>query len=233
MSTYRRPARDRGHDLFHRRACVAGVGDVLVREIGLFARGGAGDEGPSGPSGSRLGWCCRITCIAVWRNARGGKPGVWRSGWGAIKARFTRAVREKYATDEVGCRPGFKPGNAGASRHTITPRTSRSFGRADMPGLKPGPYGVKNANRPCGNGGSGTPHPRRGGLLGACAVLLVEPGETTGSSNGRRSGRSPRCIGMGGMCRGWSWGCPGAATVGWANAFAEGKRLLGGTRCPG
>ena len=44
---------------------------------------------------------------AVWQMPAGDK--AYGVRWGAIKARFTRAVREKYAAVEPGCRPGLSP----------------------------------------------------------------------------------------------------------------------------
>ncbi|MHA7887088.1 transposase [Roseicyclus sp.] len=44
---------------------------------------------------------------AVWQMPPGDR--AYGVRWGAIKARFTRAVREKYETDVSGRRPGFSP----------------------------------------------------------------------------------------------------------------------------
>lgn len=59
----------------------------------------------------------------------------------------------------------------------------------------------------------GTPHPRRGGLLGACAVLLDEPGETRVR---RAAGGLAVFVGPSGwaVCAGDGFG-DGAGEVGW------------------
>ena len=118
MSTYRRPPVT-GAMIFFTVALASRGGDVLVREIGLL-REAVRVTKAERPFGIEAWVVLPDHMHAVWRMPAGDR--AYGVRWGAIKARFTRAVREKYATDEVGCRPGFSPAMPAQPAYD-TPRT--------------------------------------------------------------------------------------------------------------
>lgn len=101
MSTYRRPPVT-GAMVFFTVALAARGGDVLLREIGAL-REAVRVTRAERPFGIEAWVVLPDHMHAVWRMPAGDR--AYGVRWGAIKARFTRAVREK------GCRVGFDPTN--------------------------------------------------------------------------------------------------------------------------
>ncbi|MCT4685170.1 MAG: transposase [Roseicyclus sp.] len=101
MSTYRRPPVT-GAMVFFTVALAARGGDVLLREIGAL-REAVRVTKAERPFGIEAWVVLPDHMHAVWRMPAGDR--AYGVRWGAIKARFTRAVREK------GCRVGFDPTN--------------------------------------------------------------------------------------------------------------------------
>lgn len=72
---------------------------------------------------------------AVWRMPAGDM--AYGVRWGAIKARFTRAMREKYVVDVAGCRPGLSPAMSALPTYTL-PTGLPVVWSGRYAGLKPG-----------------------------------------------------------------------------------------------
>ena len=105
MSKYRRPPVT-GAIVFFTVALATRGGDLLVQKVDLLR------EAVRATKAERPfvieAWVVLPDHIhAVWRMPAGDK--AYGVRWGAIKTRFTRAVREKYGTDMPGCRVGFHP----------------------------------------------------------------------------------------------------------------------------
>lgn len=163
MSTYRRPPVT-GAMVFFTVALAARGGDVLLREVGLlreavrvtraerpFGIEAWGEtrfrrsrmKGPvdlSSVERAEPRRCCRITCTRCGRCRRGtGRMGCdgapsrrgSRGRCGRNTGRMYRGVGRASARH---CRRSRRHRHFVCSRHTTTPRSSRSFGRADMPG---------------------------------------------------------------------------------------------------
>ncbi len=176
MSIYRRP-QVTGALVFFTVTLAARGGDVLVREVGLL-REAVRVTRAERPFGIEAWVVLPDHIHAVWQMPPGDR--AYGVRWGAIKARFTRAVRGKYAVDVVEGRPGFSPampampamsaytyptGSPGRSVGTVCRAEARPTARQAGAGRVATPV-------------LGTPYPGRGGVLGACPVLLDEPGET-------------------------------------------------------
>ncbi|MBF9058934.1 transposase [Rhodobacterales bacterium HKCCSP123] len=145
MSVYRRPPVT-GAMVFFTVALAARGGDVLVREVGLL-REAVRVTKAERPFGIEAWVVLPDHMHAVWQMPPGDR--AYGVRWGAIKARFTRAVRDKYETDIPGCRPGFSPASPALSAQPASP-TFRLQPAYDYPtelpvvrsgryaGLKPG-----------------------------------------------------------------------------------------------
>ncbi|WP_416914453.1 MAG: transposase [Roseicyclus sp.] len=105
MSEYRRPPVT-GAIVFFTVTLAARGGDVLVREVGLL-RDAVRATRAERPFGIEAFVVPPDHIHAVWQMPPGDR--AYGVRWGAIKARFTRAVREKYGADGSGCRVGFHP----------------------------------------------------------------------------------------------------------------------------
>ncbi|NKX43408.1 REP-associated tyrosine transposase [Roseicyclus persicicus] len=99
MSVYRRPAVT-GARVFFTVTLAARGGDLLVREVELL-REAVRVTKAERPFGIEAWVVLPDHLHAVWQMPAGDR--AYGVRWGAIKARFTRAVREK------GCRVGFHP----------------------------------------------------------------------------------------------------------------------------
>lgn len=110
MSEYRRPPVT-GAIVFFTVTLAARGGDLLVREVGLL-REAVRVTRAERPFGIEAFVVLPDHIHAVWQMPPGDR--AYGVRWGAIKARFTRAVREKYGSDVsgsgVGCTPGCRPG---------------------------------------------------------------------------------------------------------------------------
>ncbi|BDW86347.1 transposase [Roseicyclus marinus] len=105
MSEYRRPPVT-GAIVFFTVTLAARGGDVLVREVGLL-RDAVRATRVERPFGIEAFVVLPDHIHAVWQMPPGDR--AYGVRWGAIKSRFTRAVREKYGSDGSGCRVGFHP----------------------------------------------------------------------------------------------------------------------------
>jgi len=104
MSIYRRPDVT-GPPVFFTVTLAARGGDLLVREVDLL-RAAVRATKAERPFGIDAWVVLPDHLHAIWRLPPGDRGYGLR--WGAIKARFTMAVREKYVGD-AGCRPGLSP----------------------------------------------------------------------------------------------------------------------------
>ena len=106
MSIYRRPPVT-GAMIFFTVTLATRGGDLLVREVDLL-RAAVRATKAERPFDIAAWVVLPDHLHAVWRMPAGDK--AYGVRWGAIKARFTRAVREKYGTGVSACRPGCRPG---------------------------------------------------------------------------------------------------------------------------
>lgn len=193
MSRYIRPKVSGAHVFFTVNLADCGR-DLLVREVELL-RDAVRRTRAERPFGIEAWVVLPDHLHCIWQMPAGDRD--YGRRWGAIKARFTMAVREKYAPDD-GCRPGLSPAYPMVPSELPVVRSGR------FSGLKPGLRVAKReaavwqrrfwgearsarsaANRP-GDGLRGErAEPRRrsrsysgrGGFRGASALLLDEPGE--------------------------------------------------------
>lgn len=133
MSTYRRPPVT-GAMVFFTVALAARGGDVLLREIGAL-REAVRVTKAERPFGIEAWVVLPDHMHAVWQMPPGDR--AYGVRWGAIKARFTRAVREKYGTDVSGRRPGFSPALPAQPAYTY-PTELPVVRSGRYAGLKPG-----------------------------------------------------------------------------------------------
>lgn len=127
MSVYRRPAVTGARVFFTVMLATRGA-DLLVREVDLL-RDAVRATRAARPFGIEAWVVLPDHVHAVWRMPAGDRAYGMR--WGAIKARFTRAVREKHAA-ETRCRPGFSPAPPPYPAELPVVRSGR------YAGLKPG-----------------------------------------------------------------------------------------------
>jgi len=111
MSSYRRPAVT-GATVFFTVALAQRGRDLLVREIALL-RAAARATKAERPCGIDAFVVLPDHIHAIWQMPVGDR--AYGVRWGAIKARFTMGVREKYGMGVLGGRVGFHPTN-GARR---------------------------------------------------------------------------------------------------------------------
>jgi putative transposase len=133
MSIYRRPPVT-GAMIFFTVTLATRGGDLLVREVDLLrtAVRATKAERPF----DIAAWVVLPDHLhAVWRMPAGDK--AYGVRWGAIKARFTRAVQEKYGAGVSGCRPGFSPAMLAQPAYTY-PTDLPVVQSGRYAGLKPG-----------------------------------------------------------------------------------------------
>jgi len=132
MSIYLRP-RVTGARVFFTVNLARRGGDLLVREIDLL-RLAAAVTLKERPVGVEAWVVLPDHMHCIWAMPAGDRD--YGRRWGAIKARFTISVKEKYrATAEAGCRPGLSPAYPEATRLPVDLPVVRA-GRSA--GLKPG-----------------------------------------------------------------------------------------------
>ena len=128
MSSYRRPAVT-GARVFFTVTLAARGGDLLLREVDLL-REAVRVTKAERPFGIEAWVVLPDHLHALWQMPAGDRAYGLR--WGAIKARFTRALREKYAPRDTGCRPGLSPAYPAFPTELPVVRSGR------YAGLKPG-----------------------------------------------------------------------------------------------
>ncbi|SHK14992.1 REP element-mobilizing transposase RayT [Shimia gijangensis] len=105
MSNYRRP-KVSGVPVFFTVTLANRQSDLLVREIKTL-RDAVRITRAERPFEIKAWVVLPDHLHCIWRLPKGDRE--YGTRWGAIKARFTRAVRAQYATTNTNRRPGFSP----------------------------------------------------------------------------------------------------------------------------